>query len=80
MTQIGLFIKSFRTTENEEENPCEPLHWEKGLNDTTSTVTLMAAENPHTINDRTAITAEEVLTAIAGTMATGGNHSVDAED
>ena len=34
---------------------------ERGFNASTSTVTVVAAENPHNINDHVAITAEEVM-------------------
>ncbi len=67
---------TFCIAENEEENPWEPLHVEKGFDALTSTVTVVAVENPHNINDHDATTAEEVLTTIAGTMATMGNNNV----
>ena len=67
---------SFCIAENEEENPWEPLHVERGFEASDSTVTVAAAENPHNINDHTAITAEEVLTTIAGTMSTMGNNNI----
>ncbi len=67
---------TFCIAENEEENPWEPLHVERGFDASTSTVTIVAAENPHNINDHDATTAEDVLTTIAGTMATMGNNNV----
>jgi hypothetical protein len=54
--------------ENQEDNPWEPLHVERGFPEQTSTVTVMAAEGPHNINDHGSMNAEEVLQTIAGTM------------
>jgi hypothetical protein len=67
---------TFCIAENEEANPWEPLHVERGFNQTANTVTVAAVENPHNINDHCGITGEEVLTTIAGTMATTGNNNV----
>ena len=62
--------------ENEEKNPWEPLHVERGFKRSESTVTVVAAESPHNINDHSSITAQGILTTIAGTMATPGNNNV----
>ena len=62
--------------ENEEKSPWEPLHVERGFDATTSTVTVVGSENPHNINDHTAIAAEEVLTTIVSTMTTMGNNDI----
>lgn len=67
---------TFCIAENEEENPWEPLHVERGFGASSSTVTVVPAENPHNINEHCATTAEEVLTTIAGTIATMGNNDV----
>ncbi len=67
---------TFCIAENEEETPWEPLHVERGFDALTSTVTVVAVENPHNINETNAIMAEEVLTTIAGTMTTLGNNNV----
>ncbi len=67
---------TFCIAENEEESPWEPLHIEKGFDASTSIVTVVAAENPHNINDHYAITAEEVLTTIVNAMATMGSNNV----
>ncbi|MFC1932424.1 hypothetical protein ACFLXU_02175 [Chloroflexota bacterium] len=67
---------TFCIAENEEANPWEPLHIERGFDALTSTVTVVAAESPHNINDHEAITAEEVLTTIVGTITTMGNNNV----
>ena len=61
--------------ENEEDNPWEPLHVERGFEAATSTVTVAATENPHNINDHWAVSAEELLTTIAGTMKTMGSNN-----
>lgn len=67
---------SFCIAENEEMNPWEPLHVEKGYYRTSSTVTVCGVENPHNINDHTAEDAEDLLTTIAGTIATQGNNNI----
>ncbi|MFC1977843.1 hypothetical protein ACFLWS_06250 [Chloroflexota bacterium] len=67
---------TFCIAENEEENPWEPLHVERGFAASSSTVTVVAAENPHNINDHCATAAEEVLTTIVGAIATMGNNNV----
>ncbi len=67
---------TFCIAENEEENPWEPLHIERGFEASSSTVTVVPAENPHNINEHCATTAEEVLTTIASTIATMGNNDV----
>ena len=62
--------------ENEEANPWEPLHVERGYSPNQSTVTVVGGEPPHNINDHTGATAEEILTIIAGAMAvTGANNA-----
>ena len=62
--------------ENEEANPWEPLHVERGFAPGQSTVTVLGGEPPHNINDHTGATAEEILTIIAGAMAvTGANNA-----
>ncbi len=67
---------SYCVAENEEENPWQPLHVERGFRLEQSTVTVMAGEPPHNINDHTGRSAEEVLTIIAGAMAvTGANNA-----
>jgi len=61
--------------ENEEESPWEPLHVERGFNTSTSTVTVVAAENPHNINEHIGINGEEILTSIChAVMNTGANN------
>ena len=67
---------SFCIAENEEESPWEPLHMEMGFEGAVSTVTVNGVENPHNINDHTAEDAENLLTTIAGSIATQGNNNI----
>jgi hypothetical protein len=67
---------SYCVCENEEGNPWEPLHVEHGYARDTTTVTVIGAECPHNVNDHESLTAEGILTTIAGTMATTGNNDV----
>ena len=67
---------TYCVAENEEANPWEPLHVERGYSPDQSTVTVVGGEPPHNINDHTGATAEEILTIIAGAMAvTGANNA-----
>ena len=67
---------SYLVAENEEGNPWEPLHVERGFPAEATTVTVVGAECPHNINDHESLTAEGILTTIAGTMATTGTNDV----
>jgi len=67
---------SYLAAENEEASPWEPLHVERGLPRTASAVTVIGAECPHNVNDHESLTAEGILTTIAGTFATTGNNDV----
>jgi hypothetical protein len=67
---------SYLVAENEEGNPWEPLHVERGFPLESSTVTVVGAECPHNVNDHESLSAEGILTTIAGTMATTGNNDV----
>jgi hypothetical protein len=67
---------SYCVAENEAANPWEPLHVERGFRSDASTVTVVAAECPHNVNDHESLSAEGVLTTIAGTMATTGNNDI----
>lgn len=62
--------------ENEERSPWQPLHVERGFDPSESTVTVVAAESPHNINDHSGTSARSILTTIAGTMATQGNNNI----
>jgi len=67
---------TFCIAENEDDNPWEPLYIERGFDAATSTVTVIAAENPHNINDHSAQTADELLKTIVSVMTTIGNNDV----
>ncbi len=65
---------SYLAAENEAASPWEPLHVERGLPREASAVTVIGAECPHNVNDHESISAEGVLTTIAGTLlGTGAN-------
>ncbi len=67
---------SYCVAENEEENPWEPLHVERGFRPDQSAVTVMAGEPPHNINDHSGSTAEDILTIISGAISiTGANNA-----
>ena len=66
----------FCVAENEEANPWEPLHVERGFAPNQNTVTVVAGEPPHNINDHTGSSAEDILTIFAGAIAvTGANNA-----
>ena len=66
---------TYCAAENEAGNPWQPLHVEHGFPPEASTVTVVAAEPPHNINDHESHTAVGILTTIAGTMATTGSNN-----
>ena len=67
---------TFCVAENEAASPWEPLHVELGFSKEASIVTVIAAEGPHNVNDHESITAEGILTMVAGTMTiTGSNNA-----
>jgi hypothetical protein len=67
---------TYCVAENEEASPWEPLHVELGYPREATTVTVIAAEGPHNVNDHESIGAEGILTMIAGTIAiTGSNNA-----
>jgi hypothetical protein len=61
--------------ENAADNPWQPLHVERGFAADESTVTVAGVEGPHNVNDHFGRTAEEVLTTVAGTIATIGSNN-----
>jgi len=67
---------SYLAAENEAESPWEPLHVERGLPREASAVTVIGAECPHNVNDHESITAEGILTTVAGTMLGTGINDV----
>ena len=67
---------SYCVAENEELNPWEPLHVDRGFDRGQSTVTVIAGEPPHNINDHSGRSADDILTIVAGAMAvTGANNA-----
>ena len=66
---------SYCVAENESASPWAPLHVELGFAPEVSTVTVLAAENPHNINDHESTTARGVLTTVAGTAAAVGSNN-----
>ena len=67
---------SYLAAENEAASPWEPLHVERGLPREASAVTVIGAECPHNVNDHESLTAEGILTTIAGTMLDTGANDV----
>ena len=61
---------SFCIAENEEENPWEPLHVDRGMSRQQSALSLFAAEPPRGISEHTAQRAETVLRAVCHALAT----------
>ena len=68
---------TYCTAENEAANPWEPLHVERGFPFDSSTVTVVAAEGPHNVNDHESTTAEGMLKTLAGTVATTGVNNIN---
>jgi hypothetical protein len=67
---------TYCVAENVEANPWEPLHIERGFQADQSTVTVLAGEPPHNINDHSGSTAEDILTIISGAISiTGANNA-----
>jgi len=52
------------------------LDFDERLPRATSALTVIGAECPHNVNDHESLTAEGILTTIAGTFATTGNNDV----
>ena len=66
---------TFCIAENEEANPWEPLHVERGFPRDTSTVTVYAAEGPHNALSHYGLTADAIIVTLADTMACLGSFS-----
>ena len=58
--------------ENEKQSPWDPLHVERGYKEDDNTVTVLAAEAPHNVNDHRSQGAEDLLDTICHTAATAG--------
>ncbi len=61
---------SFCIAENEEDNPWEPFHVDRGLGRDQSALTLFAAEPPRGVSEHTAQKGETLLRAICQVLAT----------
>ena len=66
---------TYCVAENEEENPCQTLHVEKGFMSEDSTVTVFAVESPQNINECNSITGKRLLLTIVAAMATPSNNN-----
>jgi hypothetical protein len=62
--------------EHEAASPWEPLHVERGFGAGESCVTVCGSEAPHNVNDHGSTTADALLLALAGTLATPGHNNV----
>lgn len=69
---------SFCIAENEEANPWNPFHVERGHGASTSTVTVVGGESPHNINDHVSKDAVGILTTVADSMAIMGANNTYA--
>jgi hypothetical protein len=67
---------SYLAAENEAASPWQPLHVERGIPREASAVTVIGAECPRNVNDHESITAEGILTTIAGTLVGTGTNDI----
>jgi hypothetical protein len=67
---------SYCFAENEEANPWQPLHVEKGFASEDSVVTVLAAEGPHNVLDNASISGLSLLSTIAGAMRQSGGNNI----
>jgi hypothetical protein len=67
---------TYCVAENEERSPWPPLRVALGHPPESSTVTVIAGEAPHNVNDHGSNDAAGVIRQIAGTMATPGSNNV----
>ena len=67
---------TYCVAENEDDNPWQPLHIERGFDPGDSTVTVFAAEPPHNINDHASISGKGILMTATATMATAGSNNL----
>jgi hypothetical protein len=67
---------TYCVAENEERSPWPPLRAALGYGPDEATVTVLAGEAPHNVNDHGSNNAAGVLRQIASTMATPGNNNV----
>ena len=69
---------SFCAAENEAANPWEPLHVEQGFDLEDSTVTVMACEGPHNVNDHASVSGRGLLTTVARAMRQPGSNNMSS--
>ena len=67
---------SYCLAENEAASPWSPLHVERGFEAGASCVTVCGADAPHNVNDHGSTSAEALLFALVGTLATPGSNNV----
>jgi hypothetical protein len=67
---------SYCVAENEDANPWQPLHVERGFERDVSTVTAIGAEGPHNIQDHNSNTGDGILRTIAGAMGQAGSNNI----
>ncbi len=66
---------TYCVAENEEANPWEPLHVEKGFEPWVSTVTVIGGESPHNINDHGSTSGLGILKTCAGAIRAIGTNN-----
>ncbi|MGH7413900.1 MAG: hypothetical protein ACREKJ_06840, partial [Candidatus Rokuibacteriota bacterium] len=67
---------AYCVAENEEASPWEPLHVEHGFAGEMSTVTAIACEGPHNIQDHFSYTGLGILKVVAGAMGQAGSNNI----
>ena len=67
---------TYCVAENEDANPWEPLHVERGFDREQSTVTVIGAEAPHNVNDHGSTDAEGICKTLASALATAACNDV----
>ena len=67
---------SFCIAENEERNPWEPLHVERGFEPSVSTVTVHGATSLTNVNDHNSIDAKGLFTTISSAMTSQGCNNI----
>ncbi|MBI2908992.1 MAG: hypothetical protein HYX92_15220 [Chloroflexi bacterium] len=67
---------TYCVAENEEENPWEPFHVEKGFSLDTSTVTVDGVEGPHNLNDHVSASGKSLLITLAAGFGGIGSNSL----
>ena len=67
---------AYCVAENEDANPWEALHVEHGFARETSTITAIACEGPHNIQDHYSYTGLGILKVVAGAMGQAGSNNI----